>query len=125
MRFDTIKNFTDKVKQNLNDDSLNIVNAAKCCCEIMKKDVSKGNALKFLKEYLKYDYKNIACIGDAENDVEMAKIVTENGGMSISMGNGTIHLKEVSRFITSPVGDNGFSRAVETILNINKKNSQI
>ena len=87
----------------------------------MRSDASKGNAVEFLQKYLNIDYKNIACIGDAENDESMTDLITQNGGMSIAMGNGTDRMKENARFITSSVTDFGFSKAVETILEINKK----
>lgn len=119
--FSDIKNLVEKIKQKLNPKDYNVVNSEKSYCEVMKSSASKGSAVKFLKDLLGYNYENIACIGDAENDESMASLITQNGGMSIAMGNGTDKMKEISRFITSSVTDFGFSKAVETILEINKK----
>ena len=118
--FSDIKNLVEKIKQKLNPNDYSVVNSEKSYCEVMKSSASKGNAVKFLKDLLDYNYENIACIGDAENDESMASLITQNGGMSIAMGNGTDKMKEISRFITSSVTDFGFSKAVETIIEINK-----
>lgn len=118
--FDDIKSLVNIIKKSLNSEDFNIVNSEKSYCEVMKSDASKGNAVKFLKEHLNIDYKNIACIGDAENDESMTNLISQNGGMSISMGNGTDKMKQISKFITSDINNFGFSKAVETILEINK-----
>ena len=117
--FDRVQQLGEEIKQELNDENLNVLNAEKRYCEVMRHDATKGGSVKFLKEMLGYKGENIACIGDAENDESMAQYVTELGGMSIAMGNGTDKMKEISRFVTSDVTDSGFAKAVEEILKIN------
>ena len=117
--FDTVQKLGEKIKSELNDNNLSVVNAERRYCEVMRHDASKGGSVKFLKEMYGYKGENIACIGDAENDESMAQYVTEVGGMSVSMGNGTDRMKELSRFVTFDVKDSGFSKAVDEILKIN------
>ena len=52
----------------------------------------------------------------------MAKLVSQHGGMSVSMGNGTDDMKKNSDFITSDVNSGGFLNFVNEIFEINKKN---
>jgi Cof subfamily protein (haloacid dehalogenase superfamily) len=117
--FDRVQELGEEIKRELNDKELNVLNSEKRYCEVMRHDASKGGSVKFLKELFGYNGENIACIGDAENDESMAQYVTEVGGMSVAMGNGTDRMKEISRFVTSDVTDFGFSKAVDEILKIN------
>lgn len=118
--FDTVQKLGEKITSELNDNNLSVVNAERRYCEVMRHDASKGGSVKFLTEMLGYKGENIACIGDAGNDESMAQYVTEVGGMSIAMGNGTENMKRISRFVTDSVENFGFSEAVKTILKINK-----
>lgn len=101
--------------------SLNIFNSGTKYAEITNRDVSKSGAIGFLQKYFGWDYRNTACIGDAANDVCMAELLSKNGGVSVSMGNGIDAMKKSSRFITDDVDNGGFSKFVDAILEINNK----
>ena len=103
-------------------DKLSVFVSGHKYCEITNKDVSKASGIEALCKKLNYEYKNMACIGDAENDISMARFLSENGGMSICMGNGTKQMKQSSRFLTADVDSDGFSRAAEAIIEINRAN---
>lgn len=90
-------------------------------CEITNDDTSKGSAVKFLAEMLKMDLKNTACIGDAENDIEMMNVVRKNGGLTIAMGNAMPSLKAAAKFVTSDINENGYSKALNAIVENNAK----
>ena len=57
--------------------------------EIYDECCSKGNALKYLADYLKIDYQDIVVFGDSENDLSMFKIA----GTKYAMGNAIPELK--------------------------------
>ena len=115
-----IENLLQKFRKILGT-SLNIFNSGIKYGEITNNNVSKASAIDFLQKYLKLDFKNVACIGDAANDVCMAELVSKNGGMSVSMGNGMDIMKEASDFVTTDVDNGGFLKFVDEILEINKR----
>lgn len=77
--------------------------------EIGPKGVSKGNAVKELANYLNIDLKDVICIGDNENDIEMIKCA----GLGIAMGNGVDNLKEVADYITDSNINSGVGKAIK------------
>ncbi len=58
--------------------------------EIYEEKASKGNALKALAQYLQIAPEEIACIGDAENDLSMFAA----SGLKMAMGNAIPKLKQ-------------------------------
>lgn len=64
--------------------------------EIIHKDASKGNAVKFLCDYLQIPISQAIAAGDAANDISMLKAA----GIGVAMENGTSDTKEVADYIT-------------------------
>ena len=64
--------------------------------DITNKDVSKGNAIKILCDYLKIDINKTMAIGDSDNDIEMLQV----SNVKIAMSNATDNLKKVANFVT-------------------------
>lgn len=64
--------------------------------DITNKNVSKGNAIKILCDYLKISLDKSMAIGDSNNDIEML----ENARIKIAMNNATEDLKQVANYIT-------------------------
>lgn len=81
--------------------------------EIYSNTVSKGSALTFLGKILGIELKNIAAIGDSENDLQMIRSV----GYGIAMGNGIDALKEEAAFVTKSVDEDGVAYAISTFIN--------
>lgn len=50
----------------------------------------------------------------------MAELISQNDGMSVSMGNGIEMMKKASIFITDDVDNGGFLKFVNEVLAINK-----
>jgi len=73
---------------------------------------------------LGYDLKNAAALGDAENDISMLKLVRESGGVAIAVGNAFDSVKETANYVTLPVTEDGWSKAVNKIIENNKLLSQ-
>lgn len=64
--------------------------------EVFHKNAGKGNALKWMCEYLQIPVEHSYSAGDAENDMTMI----EAAGTGIAMANGDPHLKEVADIVT-------------------------
>lgn len=90
--------------------------SADCYCDVSLFTSTKGNALKKLSEILKVDLKNSAVFGDAENDISMLELVKKSGGLAVAVGNAMDSVKRSANFVTSPVYEDGFLRAVDEIL---------
>lgn len=97
----------------------NITISTDCYCEVTSPSASKGNAIKILTQKLGYKPQDVAVFGDAENDISMIKSVRESGGLSVVTGNAMEKLKIQSEYITTPVEQDGFSKAVEIIMKNN------
>lgn len=69
--------------------------------EVIKKGVSKGNALEYLAGMYKIDREKIIAVGDNENDISMI----EYAGLGISVSNGITKLKEKADYITKLSND--------------------
>lgn len=97
----------------------NIDIAADCYCSITSPSATKGNAVKKLAEILKIDLKYAAVLGDAENDISMLKEVKQHGGLAIAIGNALPPVKTSANYVTAPVTEDGFAKAVDKILENN------
>lgn len=64
------------------------------CC---MKEASKGNAVRFLCDYLNIDVKKTVAAGDAANDISML----EAAGLSYAMQNGSEDVKKAATRITT------------------------
>jgi len=91
-----------------------------CFCCVTSPTATKGNAIKKMAEMLGYDLKNAAALGDAENDISMLKLVRESGGLAIALGNGFDSVKETANYVTLPVKQDGWSIAINKIIENNK-----
>ena len=89
-----------------------MVQSAPFFLEIFHLSVNKGNAVKQLAEKLSIKRKEIICIGDGENDLEMVKYA----GCGVAMGNAIPSVKEVAEFHTLSNNDNGVAYAIEQLI---------
>ena len=80
--------------------------------ETFHSDASKGEALKFLAEYLGISPSEIIAIGDEMNDISMLKFA----GLGIAMGNAHPAAKAVADFITLKNGEDGVAHAINTFV---------
>ena len=72
----------------------------------------KGAVVRYLADRLGIPVAEIATIGDGGNDLDMFAV----SGMSVAMGNASDEVKAGASVVTSSNDDDGFARAVETIL---------
>ncbi len=80
--------------------------------ELYSKKASKGNALTALAKHLGISYSEIACIGDAENDLSMFKA----SGLKFAMGNAIPALKEMADVTVPSNNESGVAFAIENHL---------
>lgn len=91
---------------------ISIVSSAYNNFEILHKDCSKGNAIKYLASYLDINLSKVMTIGDNYNDISMFN-VSEN---SVAMGNATKDIQELCKYTTVPNCDGGVGYALKNFI---------
>ena len=76
--------------------------------EMMNKDVSKAEAMKWLVNYLQIDLTETVAIGDGKNDYEMMSVA----GYKVAMANAVPELIEMADMITTSNNDAGVAKAI-------------
>lgn len=74
-------------------------------------DVSKGNAIRFLCDYLNIDLNDAMAIGDSDNDIDMLEAV----GVKVAMGNANDTLKKLSNIVTCSNDEEGVAVILEKL----------
>lgn len=99
-----------KLREELKEvEDINICSSWSNNVEIMEKDVSKGNSLKYLCEKLNIHRNEIIAVGDNENDLSMLNFA----GLGVSMGNAKENVKSVADIITSTNDEDGVAEIIE------------
>ena len=86
-------------RKSLTDWSIGKVNMFFSCneyLEIVPLGISKGDAIRFLADYLNIPIENTIAVGDAENDLTMLQAA----GLGVAMQNATKEIKEIADYIT-------------------------
>lgn len=100
---ETINEFNDVVVNNVNKKN------GRCSFDINNKNVSKGNGLSFLCDYLNISLDEIIAFGDGENDVSMFKVVDK----CVCVANACEVLKSMTNEITYSCSENGVFKYIE------------
>ena len=74
--------------------------------------MDKWNAIIWLAKNLNINENEIMAIGDNIND----KLMIENTGMGVAMGNSAPYIKEIADKVVSDNNDNGVAQAIEMSL---------
>lgn len=104
IKFNLYNHIEDILKKDIN-----ICSSWSNNVEIMEKDVSKGNSLKYLCEKLNIHRNEIIAVGDNENDLSMLNFA----GLGVSMGNAKENVKSVADIITSTNDEDGVAEIIE------------
>ena len=80
--------------------------------EIIKNNVSKGNALKKLKEYLDIEDNQVVTIGNHMNDKELI----EEAHFGYAVANAVDGLKDIADYVTEGEYESGVIEVIETYL---------
>ncbi|NRY59467.1 Cof-type HAD-IIB family hydrolase [Clostridium beijerinckii] len=99
------------------NDKVKITSSVEDNLEINIHSANKGDGLEKLAKFIGIDLREIAAIGDNNNDIEMLQMA----GIGIAMGNASEDIKAKADFITL---DNDKNGAAEAILRILDKNLQ-
>ncbi len=89
-------------------DKYNVFKSSPFYLEIMKKSVSKGEALLHLANRLGLDKDQTMAIGDEEND----RAMLEKTGNPVVMENGNSNLKKIAKYITKSNNEDGVAHAL-------------
>lgn len=81
--------------------------------EIVNQNVDKAHGIKVFCQLFNIDKEKIAAVGDSFNDLEMLTHVKH----SYAMGNGHLKVKQVARYQTSHVNQNGVGKALCDFIN--------
>ncbi len=86
-------------RESLTDWSVGKVNMFFSCneyLEIVPLGISKGNAIRFLADYLNIPIENTIAVGDAENDITML----QTAGLGVAMRNATEEIQQIAGYVT-------------------------
>ena len=94
-------------------EDINAVMSTRFSLDIMKKGVSKGEALKEYANIFNIKSEEIVAIGDSENDLDMLSFA----GFSVAMGNGEDFVKKACDIVTLTNDEGGVAYAINKIFN--------
>ncbi|WP_245347765.1 HAD family hydrolase [Oceanobacillus polygoni] len=86
--------------------------------EITSNEAQKGKALLRYQQKMNLTFDKIYAIGDGDNDLSQFDVATT----SIAMGNAPSHIQRVADFVTKNNDEDGFSYAVEYLLQLSSMN---
>ena len=113
---DKIKKIKNKIKQNENVCIVDEIEKSSKSSEewfsIANNNVSKGNALIKLSNYLKIPLKNTIAIGNDKNDISMLN----SCGYSVAVGNAIDFIKENVDYVTASNNDDGVADFLEKLI---------
>ena len=98
----------DFVEELKADGNLTVVSSAPGFYDVMTADVSKGDAMLELADYLGIPRKNTFASGDSENDITLL----ESAACGIAMADSDAKVISAAAFVTSTCEEDGFARAV-------------
>lgn len=80
--------------------------------EISSPGRGKGQAVKWLADYMQIDRSQVMAFGDHVNDIDML----EAAGVGVAMGNGEPEVKKVADLIAPPCVDDGLARMLRDLV---------
>ena len=80
--------------------------------DVTNKNANKGAVVEYLSQHVGVPEREIATIGDQQNDVLMFK----RSGFSITMGNASDEVKAQAAAVTDSYNNDGFAKAMESFI---------
>ena len=105
---ENLNNAIPLIESSLKEE-MTMVRSSKIFLEFLNKKTSKGEALKFLANYLNIEISETMAIGDAGNDLPMLMAA----GIGVCMENSFPEIKEKCRYTTCSNLNSGVARAIE------------
>ena len=123
LQSDNEDNFNNLENEIINSNNLKISNIgvpnrkhSYYFCDTTNNNVSKGNAIKRLCDYLKIDLDNTMAIGDSGNDIEMFEVCK----YKVAVDNADVKVKEKANIYTASNNEDGVRKILEKIYNEKK-----
>lgn len=88
---------------------LDFIDREKGFYEIVPKGYSKASAIEYIADYLNMPMTATVAIGDSNNDLQMLSCVET----PIAMGNGNAQVKQIAKYVTTDVEQDGIYHALE------------
>lgn len=101
---DEVKELTQRIKHP----DYKLIRTGFNYIEIVRKDVSKGEALHWLAQKYGFKKQEILTIGDSENDIEMISYA----GLGIAMGNAALNVIAAANEITDTCDNEGVAKII-------------
>lgn len=101
-----IKDLKNTSVINYSHDYLNKLDVGNHWFDIVKTNVNKGNAIKFLLQELNIDPEEAVCFGDSVNDIDMFN----ECGIKVAMGNSLDEIKDMATYITDTNDNEGITK---------------
>ena len=79
--------------------------------DINVKGVNKATGMEDFAAYFDLDLSQSLAFGDGGNDIPMLR----RAGIGIAMGNASMAVKSVAKYVTGAVGDNGIEKALRNL----------
>jgi Cof subfamily protein (haloacid dehalogenase superfamily) len=89
-----------------------VVRSSPYFLEFLNKKVSKGFGVGLLAESLGISHKEVICVGDAGNDIDMIKYA----GLGVAMGNAFPEVKEIADYITCTNEEDGVAEVINKFI---------
>lgn len=103
-----------EILENLPENCTCMVTDGDQLFQIMDRNVSKFNAIKFIIDKYGIGTDDIMCFGDDCNDIEMLS----NCGISVAMDNAVPQIKKIAKYITNSNDNDGVALFIENYLNL-------
>lgn len=107
-----LNNFQEKVNA-VGGDMIDTFFSSRDYLEVVRKGMSKGNAVRYLCEYLRIPIEDSIACGDGENDLPMI----ECAGFGVCMKNGEEQVKKISDYVTERTNnEDGVAEVIEKFI---------
>ncbi|WP_238883556.1 sugar-phosphatase [Clostridium sp. YIM B02551] len=93
-------------------DKYTILRSEDIFLEFLNKESNKGVGIEALAKYLGLSRDEVICVGDAENDKHMI----EYAGLGVAMGNATVGIKEIAKYIAPTNEEDGVAHVIEKFM---------
>lgn len=104
---------TDMVKKFVDENTnLMYLSSGVGYLDVCAKDVSKGNAVKKIAEYMNIGLDQVCVFGDYDNDISMLEVA----GIAVVTANGSDNAKAYADFLTKSNDDDGVFYAINELL---------
>lgn len=108
-KLDEVRKVRDALEKNR---EFEICSSEPQFCEVNSKGISKGRAVEELAKELGISIKDVICIGDSGNDLEMLK----RAGLSVAMANALDEVKNIASYVTESNNESGVSKAIKKLI---------